>query len=175
MADLTKKAGIHEYVLKMYVSGLPVAEKRFKVFVIEPQYRLLVAWDDASGDRNVDVGELVTFTVYIDWSFVPNATTADLYVDDGGGERLVKSISVAPYSGTAQATWQTVFNEAGVKTVRFVLKDPSGRVLAEKVVTFSVGEQKTQASAIPFDENTLKYVAVALLLLAAIYIVARRR
>jgi len=145
---LTSKVGSYSYVVKTLEAntGLTVATASIKVVVQDKSISLSVAWDDATGDRKVDPSEQVTFTCFVNWAFVNQSINAVLKVNDQGYEKIIDSITISAGSGSAQKTYITSFETAGVKTVTFILEDSAGKVLASKAVSIQVGSALTSTA-----------------------------
>jgi len=174
VADLTDEVGTHSYTIKVIdtSSGLLVASKSFSVLVAEESISLSVSWSDASQDRQIDVAESVTFTVYTTWTFVNESKSCSLYVTSGGQETLVDSVSITAGSGSATDTWSTSWASAGTQTVTFTLKDADGETLKTVQATVQVGQTEESASSgASWTDLIMDNIYVVLVIVAVIAIV----
>jgi len=182
LTGLTSEAGTKEYEVRVIDtgSGLMVASKRLSITVAEASIALSVAWDDASGDRKIDVNEQVTLTCFITWAFVNASKTDSLYVCiDGSSEQLVDTVSITAGSGSAQKTWITAFDSSGVHTVKFTLKDASGDEEAVKSVSLTVGQAAesapVRASILDLVKQNIYLIIIVLACIGAAVIIAKYR
>ena len=182
LTGLTGEAGTMEYEVRVIDtdSGLLVASKKLSITVAEASIALSVAWDDASGDRKIDVNEQVTLTCFITWAFVNASKTDSLYVCiDGGSEQLVDTVSITAGGGSAQKTWITAFDSAGVHTVKFTLKNASGDEEAVKSISLTVGEAggeaPAKASILDLVKQNIYLIIIVLACIGAAVIIAKYR
>lgn len=175
LVGYTEKEGSSTYIVRATEGDLILAEDNVAIQVEVATYRLTVAWSDESDDRKVDPNELVTFTIFIDWTFLNASANATLYVSIDGKESIIDNVLMTAGSGSLQKTYQTSF-EQGEHTVVFSLKDSEGKVLAQKAISFNVGNVE-QASVIDVIRANVEYVIGALvmvvLLLAVVLIVKK--
>jgi len=174
VADLTKEKGTHTYTIKVIDtnSGLLVAKKDLSILVAEESISLSVSWSDASQDRQIDVAESVTFTVYTTWTFVNESKSCSLYVTSGGQETLVDSVSITAGSGSATDTWSTSWAQAGTQTVTFTLKDADGETVKTVSATVNVGQTEESASSgASWTDLIMQNIYVVLVIIAVVAIV----
>lgn len=145
---ITAKRGTATYVVKAVeqASGICVAQDSFSITVQDASITINIAWTDASMDRQVDVSETVTYTIYVNWAFVNETKTYTLKVEDQGVEKVVDTVQVSVGSGSAQKTYVTAYDSAGAKTFRAWLEDENGKVVASKTVTVTVGSAAAPVS-----------------------------
>ncbi|MGQ4834449.1 MAG: hypothetical protein ACP6IS_11225 [Candidatus Asgardarchaeia archaeon] len=172
ISGLTEEKGSTQYIVKAVENDIVLAEDQFTVNVETPSYRLTVAWSDETNDRKIDVNELITFNIFIDWAFLNASQNATLYVSIDGNEQIIQTVNLAHPSGSAQITYQITFDKEGVHTVVFSLRDSKSNTLASKAITFKVGEVEEQASIFGnmFGEYT-DYVVGTIILVGIIAIV----
>ena len=183
LTGLTDEPGTREYEVRVVDtgSGLLVASKKLSITVAEASIALSVAWDDASGDRQIDVNEQVTLTCFITWAFVNASKTDSLYVAvDGGQEQLVDTVSITAGGGSAQKTWITAFDSSGVHTVKFTLKTAEGDVDAQKSVSLTVGRAAetapaAKASILDLVKQNIYLIIIVLACVGAAVVVAKYR
>ena len=175
VADLTDEVGTHTYTIKVIdtTSGLLVAQKTFSVLVAEESISLSVSWSDASQDRQIDVAESVTFTVYTTWTFVNESKSCSLYVTSGGQETLVDAVSITAGSGSATDTWSTSWASAGTQTVTFTLKDADGETLKTVSATVQVGQtaEVSTGGGASWADLIMQNIYVVLVIIAVVAIV----
>ena len=175
-SDFTKETGSEQYTAKLIdvSTGFKLAEAKFTINVQTESIMLLVSWIDASQDRKVDENEQVTFSVFVQWSFVNESKSANLYVKiDGGNELTVDTVSITQGSGQAQAQWQTGFTK-GSHTVTFELRDAENKLLATASVTIKVGVTEG-ASTLDLIKENFMYIAFTALLVLLIVIVVKKK
>jgi len=183
MTDLTSEVGTQTYTVKVIdaASLLVIASADFSVVTQARNIYMSIAWDDASGDRKIDTGESVTFTVYITWTFANESESLSLKVNDQGVEKLIDVVSISAGSGSAQKTYVTTFESTGVKTLSFWLEDADGEQVLSKSTSVTVGEEagKPQVSWVDqivqaIYENRYVVIVFLALLVAALVIVKWR-
>ena len=171
----TQNEGTTTYVVKATEGDIILAEDNIEIQVEVPAYRLTVAWSDESDDRKVDPNELVTFTLFIDWTFLNASKNATLYVSVDGKESIIDNIQLSAGSGSSQKTYQTSF-EKGEHTIIFSLRDSEDKILVSKSLSFSVG-QESRASFTDILGDNIEYIIGAIvfivLIIAIVYIVKK--
>ena len=182
VSDLTDEAGSETYIVKVIDSSsqLVVASAQIQVVVQSRTIYMSVAWDDASGDRKIDTGESVQFTVYITWTFANESESLSLKVNDQGVEKLIDVVGISPGSGSTQKTYVTTFENTGTKILSFWLEDSGGKHVVSKSVSVNVGTAETaQTSWIDkitqaIYENRYVVIVFLALLVAALVLVKYR-
>jgi len=181
--DLTSEVGTQTYTVKVIDAGslLVIASADFSVVTQARNIYMSVAWDDASGDRKIDVGESVTFTVYITWTFANESESLSLKVNDQGVEKLIDVVSISPGSGSAQKTYVTTFESKGAKTLSFWLEDADGKQVISKSISVTVGEEKEKPQVSWTDqivqaiyENRYVVIVFLALIVAALVLIKYR-
>jgi len=170
---LTDKTGSFVYYVKLVEvsTGLAVAQDSFGFSVQSESIVISVAWEDASKDRQVDVSEPVTFTVFISWAFVNESFTGTVYVFDNGIEKVLGTVDFSVGSGSKSLTYLSSYETAGPKTVTFKIVDPEGKTVAVKSVSLVVAGAEKEASWLSFIERH-KTLVYALLILLGLIIIA---
>ena len=182
VSGLTDEAGSKTYTVKVIDSSsqLVVASAQIQVVVQSRTIYMSVAWDDASGDRKIDTGESVQFTVYITWTFANESESLSLKVNDQGVEKLIDVVGISPGSGSTQKTYVTTFENTGTKILSFWLEDSGGKHVVSKSVSVKVGTAETaQTSWIDkitqaIYENRYVVIVFLALLVAALVLVKYR-
>ena len=172
----TSKKGSETYTAKLLdaSTNYKLAETTFTINVETESIMLLVSWIDASQDRKVDENEQVTFSVFVQWSFVNESKSATLYVKvDGGNELTVDTVSITQGSGQQSKQWQTSFTK-GSHTVTFELRDAQNNLLATASVTIKVGVTEG-ASTLDLIKENFMYIAFTALLVLLIVIVVKKK
>ncbi|MEM1661016.1 MAG: hypothetical protein QXR17_07770 [Candidatus Bathyarchaeia archaeon] len=166
---ITAKRGTATYVVKAVeqASGICVAQDSFSITVQDISLTINIAWSDASMDRQIDVSETVTYTIYVNWAFANETKTYTLKVEDQGIEKLVDTVQVSVGSGSAQKTYVTAYDSAGAKTLRAWLEDMDGKVVASKTIMVNVGSTtgtaaKSQSWLDQLNAAANKYLVVIL-------------
>ena len=181
LTGLTAEPGSTEYEIRVVDtgSGLLVASAKLTITVAEESITLSVAWEDANDDRVIEPNEQVTFTVFITWAFVNASRSYNLFVDDAG-EHLIDAVSITAGGGTAQRTWVTAWPSAGARTLRFMLKDARGDVVAERSLSLTVGQaaqpaQPSKASILDLIKANIYLIIIVLACVGAAVVVAKYR
>jgi len=159
-ASLTEEVGTYTYYLKLLSGGIVVDNQKVTVVVSEEQITLSLTWQDQNNDRIVDVNEQVTFTAYINWAFIQDAESHNLYVNYGDGEKLLSSVAVTAGSGSQTVTDSIGFSSGGQKTVTFTLKDSTGTVVATRTASLYVGQQSTAETGTTSAPSTTSLVGL---------------
>jgi len=144
--ELTEKVGTSTYNIKFVetTTGLTIASAQCSILVQDKSVSLAVAWADSNSDRVIDAQESVSFTIYINWAFINETTSAVLIANDNGYEKVIDSVTLSAGSGSAQKMYVTSFDSAGIKTLHFWLEDAAGKQITGKAISLTVGQQITQ-------------------------------
>jgi len=174
-SNFTEEAGSKTYKAKLVdtSTGYKLGETSFKINVETENIMLLVSWIDSDQNRQIDVNEQITFSIFIQWSFVNQSKSATLYVVSSGSEITITTVSITAGSGQETASWQTTFSSKGNYVVTFKLKDANGDVLATASVTISVGQQETQTSI--WSMFKLEHFVIGALLIIIIALFVREK
>ena len=175
LVGYTDKEGSTTYIVRATESDLVLAEDNIAIQVEVAAYRLTVAWSDESDDRKVDPNELVTFTIFIDWTFLNASENATLYVSIDGKESIIGNVLMTAGSGSLQENYQTSF-EKGEHTIVFLLKNSESNVLTQKALSFTVGNVE-QASITDLIKTNAEYIIGALvmvILLIAVVLLVKK-
>jgi len=177
-SDFTKEKGSKTYTAKLIdvATSYKLAETTFVINVETESIMLLVSWLDASQDREIDVNEQVTFSVFVQWAFVNESKSVTLYVKvDGGNEIVVTTISITVGSGQESTQWATSFASKGTHTVVFELKDTNNEVIAVQSLTVTVGKTEQKQTIWDMINANLPYIAIGCLLVIIIILVVKER
>jgi len=169
----TEKKGSYTYTAKLALQEVIFAQTQFTINVESENIQLIVSWIDASQDRKVDVNEPVTFSIFVQWSFVNESKTATLNAKIGDNEVPVTSVDLTAGSGQASASYQTAFSSVGTHTITFELRDSKGNVLAKTSVTVTVGE--VQHSTSFWSMFKLEHLVIGALLVIIIILFIKER
>ncbi|RLC85169.1 MAG: hypothetical protein DRJ03_12435 [Chloroflexi bacterium] len=170
----TEKKGSYTYTAKLALQEIIFAQTKFTINVESESIQLIVSWIDASQDRKVDVNEPVTFSIFIQWSFVNESKTATLHAKIGDNEVPVTSVDLTAGSGQASASYQTAFSSEGEHVISFELRDSEGNVLAKTSVTVTVGEEEQQSTSF-WSIFKLEHLVIGALLVIIIVLFVKER
>ena len=178
-SDFAKEQGSKTYSAKLIdvATGYKLAEATFTINVQTESIMILVSWLDASQDRKIEPQEQVTFSVFIQWSFVNESKTVTLYVKvDSSSEIVVTTVNITLGSGQASTQWATSFAVKGTHTVRFELRDVNNELLASQSLQVTVGEIEEEKQSIWDIVNAnLQYIVIAVLLVIVILLVVKEK
>jgi len=164
LSGLTNKVGVFNYVVKALEGELVIATAEFSISVQTESYALIIAWQDASGDRVIDPNELVLFEIFVQWNFVNGTRNLGLYRD----EEYIGSVNITTPAGSTKLSYQTAFEQDGVYSIVFALKYANGTIATEKIVTLTVGNPNQQASLTDLLTNNLYVVIGAVVFIAIV-------
>ena len=176
-SNFTEKTGSKKYTAKLIdvSTGYKLAETTFTINVETESIMLLVSWIDGDQNRQVDINEQVTFSIFVQWSFVNESKSGTLYVVSGGNEIAITTVTISAGSGQDSASWQTAFSSKGNYVVTFKLKDANGDVLAQASVTVTVGQQTQSQGLFGITWLKLEHIAIGLLLVIIIVLLVKEK
>jgi len=173
--DYTNSTGTKTYTLKAVdeASLITIASCQFTITVQEESVVINVAWEDADGDRLIELDEPVTLHIQVVWAFLAADKSVSLYVDDV----LVTTLTLSGETGQTTYDHMVSFSSIGVKYVTIKLVDAEGNVVASKTIMLQVQEEpKAEATGITafLGQNVLTIVLLAVIVVLLIVIAARK-
>ena len=173
--DYTNSTGTRTYTLKAIDEGslITIASCQFTITVQEESVVINVAWEDADGDRLIELDEPVTLHIQVVWAFLKADKSVSLYVDDV----LVTTFTLTSETGQVTYDHMVSFSSIGIKYVTIKLVDAEGNIVASKTVMLRVQEEPmAQAPGITafISQNMLTIVLLLIIVVLLIVIAARR-
>jgi len=173
--DYTNSTGTKTYTLKAIDedSLITIASDEFPITVQAESVDINVAWEDADGDRIVELDEPVTLHIQVVWAFLENDKPVSLYVDDV----LVNSFTLSGETGQQTFDHMVSFSSIGTKYVTVKLIDAEGNLVASRTITLIVqGEHKAETPGILafINQNLLTMALLAIIVILLIIIAVRR-
>jgi len=173
--DYTNSTGTRAYTLKAVDENslITIASASFTITVQEESIQINVAWEDADGDRLIELEEPVTLHIQVVWAFLATDKSVNLYVDDV----LVTTLTLTGETGQTAVDHMVSFSSIGTKYVTIKLVDAEGDVVASRTIVLKVQEEpKAEATGITafLGQNVLVIALLAIIVILLMVIAVRK-